>query len=188
MSELERVRFEVNLGMYPCCGCGPQCEPHCATPSFPGRDLLLQIISFPSTEGFATILSGWNPYGEVKGGDGRLRTLYTVIISCVMYRKMESVEYSGAQEPWLWSQQLSSISAAAEPPLSSYYVWYITMRWCDLTWQPMWRLSDLAEMYETGTKITQKLKWGQRTELQYLQWLYCMILHLWMKTKSSIGV
>ena len=26
--EIGRVRFEVNLGMYPCCGCGPQCELH----------------------------------------------------------------------------------------------------------------------------------------------------------------
>lgn len=54
---------------------------------------------------------------------------YTPIISCVTHRKMESVEYSGAEhrDPDYQTQQLSSISAATEPTLSSYYVWYITM-------------------------------------------------------------
>ncbi len=110
------------------------------------------------------VLCSWNPQGEVQGGAGRLRTHCTLIISCVTYRKMEPVEYSGAEHrnPGYQTQQLRSISAATEPTLSSYCVWYITMRWCDLTWQPMCRLSDLAEMYETLTK------WGPWEELQYV--------------------
>lgn len=153
--------------MYPRCGCRPRCEPHWAAPSFPGRDHMLRIISFPTTEGFATTPSGcviqlkptWGSTGRCR----RLTTHYTLIISYVMYRKMESVEYSGAEHrnPGYQTQQLSSISAATEPTLSSYYVWYFTMRWCNLTWQPVCRLSDMVEMYETLTK------WGPREELQY---------------------
>lgn len=43
--------------------------------------------------------------------------VYTLIISCVTYREIESVEYSGAEhrKPGYETQQLSSISAATEP-------------------------------------------------------------------------
>lgn len=102
------------------------------------------------------VLYGWNPHGVAQR--------CTLIISSVMYRKVESVEYSGLahRSPGHQTQQLSSISAATEPTLSSYYVWYITMRWCDLTWQPVCWLSHLAEIYETLTLT----KWGPSEGLE----------------------
>lgn len=109
----------------------------------PRQEHLLRIISFPTTEYYAIAPSGCAT--QLKPTWRRGGMVYTLIISCVTYRKIESVEYSGAEhrKPGYETQQLSSISAATEPTWSSYYVQQITMRWCDLTWQPVCWLSQL---------------------------------------------
>lgn len=46
-SEIKSIRFEVNPVRYPCCGCGPQCEPHWAT-------LSLSLAGFTLCESLAS--------------------------------------------------------------------------------------------------------------------------------------
>lgn len=95
------------------------------TLSFPGRDHFVQIISFPSTEGFSATLVGASEihtgqYGEELAG---LRpSTYTPIISCVMYKKMEPVVNQCIGTLATKHNSLAPLVLLHEPILSSYYV------------------------------------------------------------------